>query len=92
MVCLPATLTLAEARASATALGEQLRQEAAQGAPVLTLDATALLRFDSAALSVLLECQRVAAGLGKALSITGLAPRLLALATLYGIAPLITQA
>jgi phospholipid transport system transporter-binding protein len=82
MFALPAVLTLNEA----TACVAQLRQAMAgsPSAPVL-IDASALRRFDSAALAVLLDCRRQCAAAGKAFSVSGMAPRLMALATLYGV-------
>ena len=85
MLQLPATLTHAQASACLRDLGQALAAE--PGAAVL--DATALTSFDSSALAVLLELQRIGARAGKALAVQGLPARLLALATLYGVESLL---
>jgi len=83
---LPAVLTLREAAACAVQLREFVR---AGSASQVVLDAAALLRFDSSALAVLLDCRREAMAAGKTLVVAGMAPRLKALATLYGVAELL---
>lgn len=88
MLQLPATLTHAQASACLRDLGRALAAE--PGAAVL--DATALTSFDSSALAVLLELQRIGARSGKALAVQGLPARLLALATLYGVESLLGAA
>ena len=88
MLHLPATLTHAQASACLRDLGRALAAE--PGAAVL--DATALTSFDSSALAVLLELQRIGARAGKALAVQGLPARLLALATLYGVESLLGAA
>ena len=50
-----------------------------------TLEASALQRFDSSALAVLLACRRLAAQRGQTLRLVGLSPRLQSLARLYGV-------
>lgn len=85
MLQLPATLTHGQASACLRNLGQALRAEPA----VAVLDAGDLITFDSSALAVLLELQRMAARTGKTLALQGLSPRLLALATLYGVASLL---
>ena len=55
-------------------------------------DASALDRFDSSALAVLLECRREALALGKSFAVTQLPARLRELATLYGVADLLPAA
>lgn len=55
-------------------------------------DATALKSFDSAALSVLLECRREAMAMGKSFVVLGLPTRLHELAVLYGVAELLIAA
>jgi phospholipid transport system transporter-binding protein len=94
MVALPAVLTLQEATAWAT----QWRKSTAAGVSGLgsdglfALDASALLRFDTAALAVLLDCRRHALSLGKTLTVRGMAPRLQDLARLYGVDALLVAA
>jgi phospholipid transport system transporter-binding protein len=80
---LPERVTMAEAGALARGL-EPLWAEAR---PVL--DASALEAFDSAAISLLIEARRQAAERGRPLVITGVPPRLLDLAGLYGVRALI---
>jgi phospholipid transport system transporter-binding protein len=81
MLRLPAILTHLQASACLRDLGQALASEPAAGA----LDATALTTFDSSALAVLLELQRLCSRRGKSLTVVGLPTRLLALATLYGV-------
>ena len=59
-----------------------------KGAEVL-VDASALQRFDSSALAVLLECRRECLHDGKRFAVRGLPPRLAELAELYGVAALL---
>jgi len=68
-----------------------------QGLPALpgksvVVDASALERFDSSALAVLLELRRECLGLGKSLAIRALPQRLRDLATVYGIVELLPAA
>ena len=81
MLVLPAELTHAQATASLRMLLQGL---VSQRGPVL-VDATALKRFDSSALAVLLQCRREALGLQRGFSVHGLPERLRALAALYGV-------
>ena len=53
------------------------------------VDASALEQFDSSALAVLLDCHRQAVAAGRTLAVIGMPGRLIQLATLYGVAPLI---
>ncbi|HOB67479.1 STAS domain-containing protein [Ottowia sp.] len=89
MPVLPAELTQAQAETCLHMLREAARAE--RGAQVL-VDATALTRFDSSALAVLLECRRDVLHDGKRFAVRGLAPRLRELADLYGISPLLADA
>ncbi len=89
MLSLPAELTHAQANACLAQLGAGLAQE---GGSSVALNAQACQRFDSSALAVLLEFQRVCAKAGKTLSVQGLPRQLLALATLYGIEGLLHRA
>lgn len=80
-IALPARITMADARATLAQLASQL---ADSQAPLL--DASGLQTLDTAALALLLECQRQAAARhGQRLLITGAPPKLLALARLYGV-------
>ena len=88
MLVLPAELTHAQANTCLDMLREATR--AAQQDMVL-VDASALMRFDSSALAVLLECRRDALHDGKGFAVHGLAPRLRELAQLYGVAGLLNE-
>ena len=65
---------------------------AGQSGSAAVVDASALVRFDSSALAVLLECRREASALGRSFAVKGLSPRLRELASLYGIAGLLPAA
>ncbi len=84
---IPSELTNIQATAVLQRLGEQL---AAESGPALTVDASAMERFDSSALAVLLQLRRDALALGKSFTVKGLPERLRALAGLYGVAELLT--
>ena len=86
MLVLPAELTHAQATACCRMLAQALHSD--QG-PQAIADASALRRFDSSALAVLLECRREALAVGKTFAVSGLHPRLRALATLYGVGGLL---
>ncbi len=88
MLQLPAELTHVQANAC---LAQLAVGAAAEGAKV-NLNAEALQRFDSSALAVLLEFQRVCAKAGKTVAVHGLPRQLVALATLYGIEGLLHSA
>lgn len=88
MITLPSGLTHAQAAEFARALKSQV---AAQPAEVIA-DASALQEFDSSALAVLLACRREAIAAGKSFSVQGLPARLHQLASLYGVAELVTAA
>ncbi|HSN33194.1 MAG TPA: STAS domain-containing protein [Ideonella sp.] len=87
---LPEVLTLREARASLRMLAQALQREGT--AQPVTIDASALRQFDSAALAVLLECQRLARSFGRAFEVRGAPTKLAGLAHLYGIEPLLLPA
>jgi len=89
MLVLPADLTRNQANACLQMLLQGLQSE--PGLQVV-VDATALARFDSAALAVLLECRREGLHLGKTVAIRAMPQRLRDLATLYGIAELLPAA
>ena len=77
---LPERLTISEASATLARLTPQLL---AASEPVL--DASALRDLDTSALAVLLACQRLAAGQGRQLRLTGAPSKLRQLAQLYGV-------
>ena len=89
MLVLPADLTRNQANACLKMLLQGLQSEPG---PVVVVDASALGRFDSAALAVLLECRREGLHLGKMVAIRAMPQRLRDLATLYGIAELLPAA
>lgn len=86
MLVLPADLTRNQASACLQMLVQGLK--ALSGVAVV-VDATALARFDSTALAVLLELRRESQAQGKNLRIRALPDRLRDLATVYGIAELL---
>ena len=92
MLVLPAELTQRQAAACSRMLAQGLRSQAAGPQPAVLADATALERFDSSALAVLLECRREALAQGKGFAVKGLPPRLRELAGLYGVAELLPPA
>jgi phospholipid transport system transporter-binding protein len=86
VLVLPADLTRNQASACLQMLVQGLK--ALKGEAVV-VDATALTRFDSSALAVLLELRRESLAHGKNLRIRALPERLRDLATVYGIAELL---
>lgn len=89
MLVLPPKLTHDDAPACMRMLQQGLAGQEGSSAVV---DASALERFDSSALAVLLECRREASALGRSFAVKGLSPRLRELASLYGIAGLLPAA
>jgi phospholipid transport system transporter-binding protein len=85
----PAELTNLQATALLQQLGGQF---AAETGAELVVDASAMERFDSSALAVLLQLRRDALTQGKTFSVKGLPQRLRELAGLYGVADLLTAA
>ncbi len=83
MLSLPATLTNAQASSALGELEPALR--AWTGPGPMGLDAASLLHFDTAALAVLLQCQRSAQAAGHALKVRGAPAKLVELARLYGV-------
>ena len=82
MLLLPATLTAREARDTQRLLAQALQNEPESG---VVIDAGNLQQFDSAALAVLLECQRLSKAFGKSFAVRNAPPKLAALAKLYGV-------
>ena len=89
MLNIPAELTNIQATAVLQRLGEQWATETGAA---LAVDASAMERFDSSSLAVLLQLRRDALAQGKTFSVKGLPPRLRELAGLYGVAELLTAA
>ncbi len=83
---LPPSLTHADAAGCCRTLVQAVR---ASGEAQVVADASALDRFDSSALAVLLECRREALAAGKRFSARGLPESLRSLASLYGVAELL---
>jgi phospholipid transport system transporter-binding protein len=82
MLLLPATLTLRESRDTLRMLAQAVQGEPDAG---VVIDASPLQQFDTSALAVLLECQRLAQAWGKAFSVRQAPDKLTALARLYGV-------
>ena len=85
MLRLPEELNHASANACLAQLAEGLGTESGD----VVVDAQPLQRFDSSALAVLIEFRRACAGVGRALVVKGLPPRLRDLAALYGVEELL---
>lgn len=85
MLLLPATLTEREARDTLRMLKAALQREAAGAEATLAVDASQLQRFDSSALAVLLECERLAQAWGKIFEVKHLPVKLIELARVYGV-------
>ncbi|MBE0474126.1 STAS domain-containing protein [Rhodoferax sp.] len=71
------------------ALAELLVAVKAEPSASVSVDVSALQRFDSTALAVLLELRRAALQAGKTVALQGVPQRLRDLADLYGIAELL---
>jgi phospholipid transport system transporter-binding protein len=82
MLLLPATVTLNGSRDALRLLAQGVRTEPDSG---VVIDASALQQFDTSALAVLLECQRLAKADGKPFSLHRAPPKLRDLAKLYGV-------
>ena len=82
MLLLPATLTLRESRDTLRMLSQALQGDSDAG---VVIDASPLQQFDTSALAVLLECQRLAQAWGKGFGVRQAPPKLTALAKLYGV-------
>jgi len=95
MLLLPAVITHAEVP-HVLDLFKQTLDRAASASDtagvMLTVDGSALRQFDSSALAVLLECQRIARARGRAFAVQSLPPRLSELARLYGVDGLLQSA
>lgn len=86
-LALPEVITLQEASKVLTALLAAVAQQPTS-APV-RMDASALRKFDSSALAVLLECRRTALEGGRNFQVDGLPADLQGLAGVYGVASLV---
>jgi phospholipid transport system transporter-binding protein len=82
MLLLPATVTMQEARDTCAMLAQAIKRE--PEGPIV-IDASGLQQLDTAAIAVLLECQRLAQAWGKDFAVRHAPPKLAALARLYGV-------
>ncbi len=82
MLLLPATVTMAEARDTLRMLTQAVSSETGEE---VTLDASGMVRFDTSALAVLLECKRLAQANGQRFALVRVPSRLADLARLYGL-------
>jgi phospholipid transport system transporter-binding protein len=89
MLLLPATITAAEAHDALQMLAQALKRETDSG---VVIDASALQRFDSTALALLLECRRLSQAWGKGFSVRHAPAKLTSLAKLYGVDGLLSFA
>jgi len=89
VLLLPATLTAREARNTLRMLRQALEKEGGDSAVVV--DAGPLERFDSSALAVLLEVDRLAQAWGREFAIRSAPAKLAALAKLYGVDALLLK-
>jgi phospholipid transport system transporter-binding protein len=87
-IALPALVTQTQAQSVADSLVASLMAELAKDGQT-TLDASALAKFDSSALAVILACRRAVLAKGAKLSVTGLPERAQALAKVYGLSDLL---
>ena len=85
---LPVNATLEHAAALAAGLPQAL----AGSAGVFRVDASATREVDSSTIALLLQAQRLAQAAGREFEVTGLPPKLLALASLYGVDSLLSPA
>ena len=82
MLVLPETVTVREAREVLQMFEASIAREAADP---LTVDASGLKDFDSAALALLLECARQAKAYRRGFVVRGAPSKLTELALLYGV-------
>ena len=87
MLNLPVKITHNDANALARNLTVQISAQP----NAVVVGAEQLVEFDSSALAVLLACRRSALAAGKQFSVNSLPSKLAQLATLYGVAQLMTQ-
>ncbi len=87
---LPETATLEQAAGLLVQIDAALA--ASPGATGLLIDASALKDFDTSAVALLLEAQRRGKRAGVGVQLVGLPPKLLELASLYGVDELLSVA
>ena len=86
MLVLPETLTLREATTTLGMLEQAMR---ADDASTLTVDASSLRSFDTAAVAVLLECRRLARAWNKGFEVCNAPVKLGELVRMYGVESLL---
>ena len=91
MLTLPSDLTHRDAADCLVQSLEQLAAADSVSTSELQVDASALERFDSSALAVLLELRRQAQVRGQSFQVTGMSARLSELAGLYGVDELLAS-
>lgn len=95
MIFLPAVLDAANANAALVDLNQQIEKAAASSpenaSTTITLEASALERFDSAGLAILLECRRRALASGRSLHLAQCPAPLISLAQVYGVWELLSS-
>jgi len=89
MLVLPGVLTLREAGNTLNMLEQSMRGD---DAATLTIDASALRSFDTAAVAVLLECRRLARAWSRGFEVRGAPPKLGELVRMYGVESLLAFA
>jgi len=89
MLVLPEVLTLREANVTLQMLEQSMRTD---DAATLTIDASSLRTFDSAAVALLLECRRQARAANKGFEVHGAPSKLTDLVRLYGVDSLLAFA
>jgi phospholipid transport system transporter-binding protein len=89
MLLLPATVTAHEARDALRMLAIAIEREPGTD---IVIHAGSLHQFDSSAIAVLLECERLAQAWGKTFAVRDAPPKLGALAKLYGVDGLLIAA
>jgi phospholipid transport system transporter-binding protein len=82
VLLLPATLTMHEARDALRMLAQAIQREPGD---TVVVHAGSLQQFDSSAVALLLECERLAQAWGKAFALREAPRKLVALARLYGV-------
>jgi phospholipid transport system transporter-binding protein len=87
LLVLPEVVTVREAPDVLRMLEQNVRRD---GDAALTIDASALRDFDTAAIAVLLECSRQAQAWGKPMVVKGAPSKLGELAALYGVDKLLS--
>jgi phospholipid transport system transporter-binding protein len=90
LLVLPAEITHAQAAGCLALLLAAARAQS-DSSVTIVIDAAPLVRFDSSALAVLLECRRAVLQNGRPFAIRAMPARLTELARLYGVAELLDQ-